>query len=81
MEKRFDWGYAGIALDIKEGVIQKARVDTDAMETSWALTLQSSLKEKPFTRGSMREAICELTTDPVRKDLLGWITEEGDDTI
>ena len=81
MEKRFDWGYAGIALDIKEGVIQKARVDTDAMETSWATALQSSLKEKPFTRGSMREAICELTTDPVRKDLLGWITEEGDDTI
>ena len=56
-EDRFPWGGVEIRLDVNEGVIQAAKVYTDAMDETLAQKLETVLPGCAFRFDSLSEAL------------------------
>ncbi len=64
---RFDWGTIQIQLDVKSGVIQNAKVYTDAMDWALAEQLETALRQTRFDQASLATALSSFSQ---REDLL-----------
>ena len=78
-EEKFDWGYVGLQLDAKGGVIQNVGINTDAMDWTLPESIVKSLKGCRFDTDSMvyalRQAflpadVCEDLCSLIRKQVL-----------
>lgn len=67
-EDRFPWGGIQIALQVENGVVQQARVYSDAMDWSIAPELEKALTGCTFSRETLREGITAAETG-VEEDL------------
>lgn len=69
-ENRFPWGSIQLQLDIRSGIIQAAKVYSDAMDWSLAPTLEQALTGIPFSLREFLEAICTAQLqEEISKDL------------
>ena len=75
-ENRFSWGSIQLQLDVRSGIVQAAKVYSDAMDWSLAPTLEQALTGIPFSLREFQEAICaaQLQGDIV-KDLQKFFKE------
>ncbi|MDY3224444.1 MAG: lipoate--protein ligase [Candidatus Faecousia sp.] len=71
-EDRFAWGGVQIAMQVEQGVVQQAKVYSDAMDWSMAPKLEQTLTGCRFTRDALREAIASADTG-VAEDLSGLL--------
>ena len=61
-EDRFSWGGIQIALQVENGVVQQARIFSDAMDWSIAPKLEKTLTGCLFSREALREGIAAAET-------------------
>lgn len=71
-EDRFAWGGVQIAMQVEQGVVQQAKVYSDAMDWSMVPKLEQTLTGCRFTRDALREAIASADTG-VAEDLSGLL--------
>lgn len=78
-EEKFDWGYIGLQLDAKGGIVQNAQINTDAMDWTLPDSIIKSLKGCRFDTDSMVYAlqqaflpadVCEDLCKLIRKQSL-----------
>ena len=76
-QEKFDWGYVGLQLDAKGGVIQNVGINTDAMDWTLPESIVKSLKGCRFDTDSMVYALRQafLPAD-VCEDLCGLIRKQ-----
>lgn len=67
-EERFPWGGIQVALQMENGVIQKAKVYSDAMDWCLAFKLEKALASCRFSKEALRERIASSETG-VEEDL------------
>ena len=73
-EKRFDWGYVHLQLDVKDGIIRSAKLFSDAMD--WALPekMESALTGCRFETEAMVKALKQGNlTQAVYEDLQDFL--------
>ena len=56
-EEKFDWGYVGLQLDAKSGIIQNVGINTDAMDWTLPETIVKALKSCRFDTEAMVYAL------------------------
>ena len=78
-EEKFDWGYVGLQLDAKGGIIQDVAINTDAMDWTLPDAVVKVLKGCRFDTGSMVYAlqqaflpadVCEDLCNLLKKQVL-----------
>ena len=78
-EEKFDWGYVGLQLDAKGGIVQEVGINTDAMDWTLPETIAKALKGCRFDTDSivyaLRQAflpadICEDLCALIQKQVL-----------
>ena len=78
-EEKFDWGYVGLQVDAKGGIIQDAAINTDAMDWTLPDSIIKALKGCRFDTESMVYAlqqaflpadVCEDLCSLIRKQIL-----------
>ena len=78
-EEKFDWGYVGLQLDAKGGIVQNAQINTDAMDWTLPDSIIKALKGCRFDTDSMVYAlqqaflpavVCEDLCSLIRKQIL-----------
>ena len=78
-EEKFDWGYVGLQLDAKGGIVQNAQINTDAMDWTLPDSIIEALKGCRFDTDSMVYAlqqaflpadVCEDLCSLIRKQIL-----------
>lgn len=76
-EEKFDWGYVGLQLDAKGGIVQDVGINTDAMDWTLPDSILKALKGCRFDTGSMVYALQQvfLPAD-VCEDLCGMIRKQ-----
>ena len=76
-EEKFDWGYVGLQLDAKSGIIQNVGINTDAMDWTLPETIVKALKSCRFDTEAMVYALRQafLPAD-VCEDLCGLIKKQ-----
>ena len=76
-EEKFDWGYVGLQLDAKGGIIQQVSINTDAMDWTLPDSIVTALKGCRFDTDSMVYALQQafLPAD-VCEDLCGLIRKQ-----
>lgn len=76
-EEKFDWGYVGLQLDAKGGIIQEVAINTDAMDWTLPDAIVKALKGCRFETDSMVYALRQafLPAD-VCEDLCGLIRKQ-----
>ena len=76
-EEKFDWGYAGIQLDAKGGIINQVGINTDAMDWALPKLIEKALIGCRFDTDSMVYALQQafLPAD-VCEDLCGLIKKQ-----
>ena len=67
MEDRFPWGGVELQLDVNEGVIQSAKVYTDAMDETLAARLESALTGCSFRLPALRSRLEALALPEEQK--------------
>ena len=77
-EEKFQWGYIGLQLDAKGGIIQEAQINTDAMDRTPPESIIKALKGCRFDTDSMVYALQQafLPAD-VCEDLCGLIRKQS----
>ena len=71
-EDRFSWGGIEIALQVENGVVQQARVHSDAMDWTIAPKLEQTLTGCRFAADALGKAISAANTD-VASDLMSML--------
>lgn len=76
-EEKFDWGYVGLQLDAKGGMINEVSINTDAMDWTLPEAIIGALKGCRFDTGSMIYALRQafLPAD-VHEDLCSLIRKQ-----
>ncbi len=77
-EKRFDWGYIHLQLDVKDGIIRSAKLFSDAMD--WALPeiVESALNGCRFETHEMAKALKQGDLDEhIHLDLEAFLQEQA----
>ena len=78
-EEKFDWGYVGLQLDAKGGIVQDVGINTDAMDWTLPESIVRALKGCRFDTDSMVYAlqqaflpadVCEDLCQLIRKQIL-----------
>ena len=78
-EEKFDWGYVGLQLDAKGGIVQEVGINTDAMDWTLPESIVRALKGCRFDTDSMVYAlqqaflpadVCEDLCQLIRKQIL-----------
>ena len=78
-EEKFDWGYIGLQLDAKGGIIKEVGMNTDAMDWTLPENIKDALTGCRFNTDSMVYAlqqaflpadICEDLCDLIKKQVL-----------
>ena len=78
-EEKFDWGYVGLQLDAKGGIVQEVGINTDAMDWTLPESIVKALKGCRFETESMVYAlqqaflpadVCEDLCQLIRKQVL-----------
>ena len=78
-EEKFDWGYVGLQLDAKGGIINDVDINTDAMDWTLAEAIAKALKGCRFDTGSIVYAlqqaflpadVCEDLRELIKKQVL-----------
>ena len=78
-EEKFDWGYVGLELDAKGGIVQEVGINTDAMDWTLPESIVRALKGCRFDTDSMVYAlqqaflpadVCEDLCQLIRKQIL-----------
>ena len=78
-EEKFDWGYVGLQLDAKGGIVQEVGINTDAMDWTLPESILRALKGCRFETESMIYAlqqaflpadVCEDLCQLIRKQIL-----------
>ena len=78
-EEKFDWGYIGLQLDAKSGIVQNVGINTDAMDWTLPESIVGALKGCRFDTDSMVYAlqqaflpadICEDLCQLIKKQVL-----------
>lgn len=62
MEERFSWGSIRVELQVENGVVQQAKVYSDAMDCFFPPKLEQALTGRRFTRESLLEGIAATDT-------------------
>ncbi len=62
--QKFPWGYVHIQLDIKSGVIQRAKIYSDTMDWTFAGQAEQALTKCKFDLDEIREALRVNIQDP-----------------
>lgn len=76
-ESRFSWGHIQFQLQAKNGVIEAARVYSDAMDWQLPAQLEAALTGCRFTQPDMLAALQEAITQPeIREDLCKLLSEQ-----
>ena len=78
-EEKFDWGYVGLQLDAKGGIVQEVGINTDAMDWTLPDAIVKALKGCRFETESMIYAlqqaflpadVCEDLCELIKKQIL-----------
>ena len=78
-EEKFQWGYVGLQLDAKGGIINDVNINTDAMDWTLAEAIAKALKGCRFDTGSIVYAlqqaflpadVCEDLCELIKKQVL-----------
>ncbi|MBR3076421.1 MAG: lipoate--protein ligase [Oscillospiraceae bacterium] len=74
VEERFPWGGVELQLNVNEGVIQGAKVYTDAMDETLAPRLEAALTGVPLRPEALRDRLADLCLPAEReKDMLSLL--------
>ncbi len=77
-ESRFDWGYIHLQMDAKDGIIQGAKVYTDAMDWAFPQAVENTLLNCRFETTAMQKALRESALDPtVCENLCRLLAEQS----
>lgn len=71
--KRFDWGEVQISLDIKEGVVHKIKVYTDALDSEFSVKLEQRLIGCLYRKEEILN--CVQGCEGALKECLLWISD------
>ena len=79
LETRFPWGGIELGLSLKNGLIEKAKIYSDAMNSHLIEQMASVLIHQPFQVDQMVRAISDLEGNPEDKmiinDLVRWLLD------
>ena len=79
IEKKFPWGKTELNLSIVKGIIEKAVIYTDALETGFPDMIASALRGKSFQPDEINKALSALveteSCGTIIRDILDWIEE------
>ena len=79
IEKKFPWGKTELNLSIVKGIIEKAVIYTDALETGFPDMIASALTGKSFQPDEINKALSALveteSCGTIIRDILDWIEE------
>jgi len=74
--EKFPWGYIQLQLHVEGGVIQEAKVYTDAMDWTLPAALEAALSGVRFTRSDTETALRRLEAeDTLRRDLITLLSK------
>ena len=77
VEDRFPWGGVELQLNVNEGVVQAAKVYTDAMDETLAPRLEAALTGCVFRLPALRSALAELGLPEIQTQNLLSLLEKG----
>ena len=77
--EHFAWGNISMQLAVKNGIVQSAKVYTDAMDWNLPTTIEAKLSGIPFDTESIVNAIsqCNSVSDTVKKDICQMIKSQN----
>jgi len=76
-EERFPWGHITMQLHAQSGMIQDAKIYTDAMDWSIAAALEKTLTGCPFRLDAMERAVAAASVDrQAAQDLIGLLRKQ-----
>ena len=75
--RRFPWGEVTVGLAVEAGVVREAAVYTDAMDWSFAASVERALTGQPYTLTALRAAVAAAPCDgDVRGDIAKLLAEQ-----
>ncbi|MBQ7059918.1 MAG: lipoate--protein ligase [Firmicutes bacterium] len=79
IERKFPWGKTEMHFSVMKGMIKRAVLYTDALETTFPERVARALEGKSFSPEAVREALLPFTTDEstgeIVPDIINWIEE------
>lgn len=77
--EHFPWGNISLQLAVKNGIIQSAKVFTDAMDWDLPTTIETNLPGIPFDTKSIIDTLsrCDTISDSIRQDICQMIIAQN----
>ena len=76
LRHRFDFGELELLLSVENGLVQEAKVYSDAMDAGWVQVLEQSLKGKPFTAAGLSRAVPRAQDAPtISQQVAAYLAE------
>lgn len=74
-QKRFPWGVADLRVNVKGGIIESAKLYTDAMDENLSSVVESALCGCTFNIGTVKERLFFSLSEDIAGDIVSLFTE------